>query len=58
MQDWNYLHTNCFEITVEMGCTKYPRGADLPSYWEANKYSAAGLYGPGSFVVQFFQGLS
>jgi len=39
MQDWNYLHSNCFEITVEVGCTKYPWAADLSNYWAANEYS-------------------
>ena len=29
MQDWNYLHTNDFEITMELGCTKYPRHEEL-----------------------------
>ncbi|CAH1802479.1 unnamed protein product [Owenia fusiformis] len=38
MQDWNYINTNCFEITIELGCTKYPFAADLESYWLANKY--------------------
>ncbi len=38
MQDWNYLNTNCFEITIELGCVKYPKGEALPPYWEANKY--------------------
>lgn len=37
MQDWNYLHSNCFEITVELGCDKYPKAAKLQSYWEDNK---------------------
>ena len=39
MQDWNYLHSNCFEITVEVGCQKYPFAKDLQSYWVANEYS-------------------
>lgn len=39
MQDWNYLHTNCFELTIEMGCTKFPNADRLPSYWQANKFS-------------------
>ncbi|GIY90390.1 hypothetical protein CEXT_552002 [Caerostris extrusa] len=37
MQDWNYLHSNCFELTLELGCYKYPYARDLPKYWEANK---------------------
>jgi len=39
MQDWNYLQTNDFEITLELGCTKYPKHEDLPSYWQDNKES-------------------
>ncbi|KAJ0063478.1 hypothetical protein NL108_002695, partial [Boleophthalmus pectinirostris] len=37
MQDWNYLHTNCFEVTIELGCVKYPWAKDLPGYWEQNR---------------------
>ncbi|XP_070572081.1 carboxypeptidase D-like isoform X2 [Ptychodera flava] len=37
MQDWNYLHSNCFEITIEMGCFKYPYKRDLESYWNDNE---------------------
>ncbi|XP_051521025.1 carboxypeptidase D-like [Myxocyprinus asiaticus] len=39
MQDWNYLNTNCFEVTIELGCYKYPPAADLPKYWEQNRQS-------------------
>ncbi|KAM9318296.1 carboxypeptidase D [Pholidichthys leucotaenia] len=37
MQDWNYLNTNCFEVTIELGCDKYPLAKDLPKYWEQNQ---------------------
>lgn len=37
MQDWNYLNTNCFEVTIELGCVKYPLASELPRYWEANQ---------------------
>ncbi|XP_078404147.1 carboxypeptidase D-like isoform X1 [Cetorhinus maximus] len=39
MQDWNYLHTNCFEVTIELGCVKFPFAGDLPKYWKQNKRS-------------------
>jgi len=39
MQDWNYLHTNDFEITLELGCTKYPQHQELATYWQENKES-------------------
>ena len=37
MQDWNYLNTNCFEVTIELGCVKFPKAKDLPGYWEQNR---------------------
>lgn len=37
MQDWNYLHTNCFEITIEMGCYKYPYSSKLMHFWQENQ---------------------
>ncbi|KAG1951702.1 carboxypeptidase M [Pimephales promelas] len=39
MQDWNYVNTNCFEVTIELGCYKYPPATDLPNYWEQNRKS-------------------
>ncbi|KAK8398384.1 hypothetical protein O3P69_003938 [Scylla paramamosain] len=39
MQDWNYLNSNCFEITVEVACCKYPLVEELPRYWMENKNS-------------------
>lgn len=37
MQDYNYLNSNCFEITIEQGCTKFPYARSLPDIWESNK---------------------
>ncbi|XP_068623289.1 carboxypeptidase D isoform X2 [Battus philenor] len=37
MQDWNYLHTSDMELTLELGCYKFPPAEDLPTYWEDNK---------------------
>ncbi|XP_078392358.1 putative carboxypeptidase X1, partial [Cetorhinus maximus] len=39
MNDFSYLHTNCFEITVELSCDKYPHQIELPEEWENNKES-------------------
>lgn len=37
MQDYNYLQSNCFEITIEQGCVKFPLARELESIWDANK---------------------
>lgn len=37
MQDYNYLNSNDFEITLEIGCIKYPNASDLPNYWLENR---------------------
>lgn len=37
MQDYNYLNSNCFEITVEQGCVKFPYASQLQSIWDSNR---------------------
>ncbi|XP_063166386.1 carboxypeptidase Z [Candoia aspera] len=37
MADFNYLHTNCFEVTMELGCEKFPLADELYKLWQENK---------------------
>lgn len=39
MQDFNYVYTNCFEITLELSCCKFPSASELPGEWLKNKRS-------------------
>lgn len=39
MQDWNYNFANCFEVTVEVNCIKFPPQEHLIGIWNDNKYS-------------------
>ncbi|XP_072335373.1 inactive carboxypeptidase-like protein X2 isoform X2 [Scyliorhinus torazame] len=39
MNDFSYLHTNCFEISMYVGCDKFPHESELPDQWENNRES-------------------
>ncbi|CAG0887526.1 unnamed protein product [Cyprideis torosa] len=37
LQDFSYLGTNAFEITLEIGCEKFPDAGELPGEWDENR---------------------
>lgn len=39
MNDFSYLHTNCFELSIFLGCDKFPHESELPLEWENNRES-------------------
>lgn len=52
MQDFNYLSSNDFELTLELGCDKYPPESDLENEWERNKDALIG------FIWKIHSGIS
>ncbi|CAH8337452.1 unnamed protein product [Eruca vesicaria subsp. sativa] len=43
MQDWNYIHGGCFELTLEISDNKWPPASELPTIWEYNRKSMLNL---------------
>ncbi|KAK6130616.1 hypothetical protein DH2020_035591 [Rehmannia glutinosa] len=43
MQDWNYIHCGCFELTLEISGDKWPNASELPTLWEYNRMSMLNL---------------
>ncbi|KAM9734427.1 LOW QUALITY PROTEIN: adipocyte enhancer-binding protein 1 [Menidia menidia] len=37
MNDFSYLHTNCLELSVFLGCDKFPHQSELPGEWESSR---------------------
>ncbi|KAM0837895.1 hypothetical protein ACQ4PT_061330 [Festuca glaucescens] len=43
MQDWNYIHGGCFELTLEISDVKWPKASELLLIWKQNKMSMLNL---------------
>ncbi|XP_022957372.1 carboxypeptidase SOL1 isoform X2 [Cucurbita moschata] len=43
MQDWNYIHGGCFELTLEITDNKWPPANELATIFEYNKLSMLNL---------------
>lgn len=39
MQDWNYIHGKCMELTLEISQTKWPLNTELEGIWGQNRLS-------------------
>ncbi|XP_072538645.1 uncharacterized protein aebp1b [Salminus brasiliensis] len=37
MNDFSYLHTNCLELSIFLGCDKFPHESELLREWEHNR---------------------
>ena len=37
MQDWSYVYTSDMELSIELGCDKYPEEKNLEMYWNQTK---------------------
>ncbi|CAH2277862.1 Carboxypeptidase M [Pelobates cultripes] len=37
MQDYNYIYSQCMEITLEVSCCKYPDASTIQGHWNDNK---------------------
>lgn len=37
MQDWSYIVGGAYELTLEVGCNKFPKADELPAFWNQNR---------------------
>ena len=43
MQDYNYVQSNAFEITLDLGCERAPNASKLRKYWQDNRRALISL---------------
>ncbi|XP_051950936.1 inactive carboxypeptidase-like protein X2 [Xyrauchen texanus] len=51
MNDFSYLHTNCFELSIFLGCDKFPHQSELLREWENNREAML------TFMAQVHRGI-
>uniref|UniRef100_A0A673MHB9 Uncharacterized protein n=1 Tax=Sinocyclocheilus rhinocerous TaxID=307959 RepID=A0A673MHB9_9TELE len=51
MNDFSYLHTNCFELSIFLGCDKFPHQSELLMEWEHNREALL------TFMAQVHRGI-
>eukprot|EP00268_Persea_americana_P056242 TRINITY_DN6615_c0_g1_i9.p1 TRINITY_DN6615_c0_g1~~TRINITY_DN6615_c0_g1_i9.p1 ORF type:complete len:273 (+),score=47.55 TRINITY_DN6615_c0_g1_i9:509-1327(+) len=54
MQDWNYIHRGCFELTLEISDIKWPNASELPVLWDFNRMSMLNLV--ANLVKEYMEG--
>ncbi|XP_069465238.1 carboxypeptidase M-like isoform X4 [Ambystoma mexicanum] len=59
LQDYNYIAGQCYELTIELSCCKYPNAFKLPDLWNENKEALIKLIGQihGGRLKQRLSGL-
>jgi hypothetical protein len=48
------MNSNCFEITIEQGCKKFPEASELPKDWEENKRALIAFLDQVCFDSSYF----
>ncbi|XP_078421659.1 inactive carboxypeptidase-like protein X2 isoform X2 [Cetorhinus maximus] len=51
INDFSYLHTNCFQLSIYVGCDKFPHESELTKEWQNNQEAL--LY----FMEQIHRGI-
>ena len=54
MQDYNYVVHNCLEVTVELGCHKFPSVSWLAHSWEQNRKALVSYVSMVRYFLSFY----